>query len=290
MSPNFAMSMMGAVEFGLWAALAFFFWKKKLAKRFPAMRAYLILHMVATPLLALMVTLSPILSSRIFNISRFFFYWTIYVASAVLLFFICTEVFRSALSALPGLRKLGTVAFRWVTLASVIVTLSSVTFTHRGLAVIPDIALGMMRSMSILELCLLGFLCVSMNALRLSVRDTAFGISLGLGLMACNDFVAASLMNRHTLPAAPLQFIYESLTLAVLGGWVAFFALPETVRKPVVLPVTSTIFRWNEIATALGHSETQIAIQPASGFFLTDVEQVVDRVLARNRKNRESEI
>jgi hypothetical protein len=289
MSPNFAMSVMGAVEFGLWAALAFFFWKKKLEKRFPAMRAYLILHVIATPVLALMYMSTPLSSNRDFLISRFFLYWTVYIASAVLLFFICTEVFRSALSALPGLRKLGIVAFRWVTLASVIVTLSSVSFSHRGFGVIPDIALGLMRSMSILELCLLGFLCVSMNALRMSVRDAAFGISMGLGLMASNDFVAASLISRHALPTAPLQFIYEAATLAVLCGWAAFFALPEPVRKPVVLPVTSTIFRWNEIATALGHSETQIAIQPASGFFLTDVEQVVERVLARNRKNRESE-
>jgi hypothetical protein len=43
---------------------------------------------------------------------------------------------------------------------------------------------GLMRSVSILELCLLAFLCLSMNALRLSVRDMAFGIALGFGLMS----------------------------------------------------------------------------------------------------------
>jgi hypothetical protein len=32
----------------------------------------------------------------------FFGYWAVYIASAVLLFFICMEVFRSALSAFPG--------------------------------------------------------------------------------------------------------------------------------------------------------------------------------------------
>ena len=37
-----------------------------------------------------------------------------------------------------------------------------------------------MRSVSILELCLLAFLCLSMNALRLSVRDMAFGIPWAL--------------------------------------------------------------------------------------------------------------
>ena len=46
-----------------------------------------------------------------------------------------------------------------------------------------------MRSVSILELCLLAFLCLSMNALHLSVRDMAFGIALGFGLMSANDFI-----------------------------------------------------------------------------------------------------
>ncbi len=49
-----------------------------------------------------------------------------------------------------------------------------------------------MRSVSILELCLLAFLCLSMNALRLSARDMAFGIALGFGLMSANDFILAS--------------------------------------------------------------------------------------------------
>jgi hypothetical protein len=31
-----------------------------------------------------------------------------------------------------------------------------------------------------------------MNALRLSVRDMAFGIALGFGVMSANDFVLAS--------------------------------------------------------------------------------------------------
>jgi len=57
-----------------------------------------------------------------------------------------------------------------------------------------------------------------------------------------------------------------------------------------MLPVSSTILRWNEIACALGHTGTQVAVQqPASGFFLSDVEKVVEDVLTRNMKGRESE-
>jgi hypothetical protein len=64
--------------------------------------------------------------------------------------------------------------------------------------------------------------------------------------------------------------------------------LPERMRKPVIMPANSTIYRWNEIASALGHG-TKVAVQqPANGFFLTDVERVVEKVLTRNLQGNES--
>ncbi len=287
---------MGAVEFLLSAMLGFIFWKKALHRRFPAMGAYLALRIVSTPVLSLLLLgqSGHLVATHGFEVgsaqSYFLIYWADYTASAVLLYFICMEVFRSALSAMPGLQKLGIVIFRWAVLVSVIVTISSVSFAHRGVLIIPDIAMPLMRSVSVLELCLLAFLCLSMNALHLSVRDMAFGIALGFGVMAANDFVTLSMMSRLTSLTTPLQFAYETVILCSLGTWVAYCALPEPVRKPMVVPVNSTIYRWNEIASALGHPGTQVAVQqPANSFFLTDVENVVEKVLSRNLKRRESE-
>jgi hypothetical protein len=182
------------------------------------------------------------------------------------------------------------VIFRWAILVSIVVTFSSISFAHRGLAAIPDIAVGLMRSVSILELCLLAFLCLSMNALRLSIRDMAFGIALGFGLMSANDFIFAILIPRTPSMTGTLQFVYEAVILASVGIWVIYGTLPEIIRKPLMMPANSTIYRWNEIASALGHTGTQIAVQqPANSFFLTDVEKVVEKVLTRNLKGRESE-
>jgi hypothetical protein len=220
----------------------------------------------------------------------FYPYWAVYIASALLLFFVCIEVFRSALASFPGLVRFGVVIFRWAILVSVILTLSTLSYSHRGLLIIPEVAFGLMRAVSILELCLLGFLCLSMNALRLSLRDFSFGVALGFGLMSANDFIAASLASFNTSFAAPLQYVYESVVLAALGVWVTYAALPEQARQPVVLPASSTIYRWNEIASALGHPGTQVAApQSADSFFLTDVEKVVEKVLTKNLKRRESE-
>lgn len=295
---NSAMMAMCVAEFALWTLLGFLFWKKMLHHRFPAMGYYLALRVISMPVILALLYIQTQPWGRSSTPAYFTYYWlysyvyfAVYIASAVLLFFVCIEVFRSALSAFPGLLKFGTVIFRWAILASVIVSLSTISFEHRGILVIPEISTRLMRSVSIVELCLLAFLCLSMNALHLSVRDMAFGIAVGFGLMSSSDFIFASFWTaHHTSLNDPLQFVSEAVILLSLGIWVTYAVLPEPARKPIVMPVNSTIYRWNEIASALGHTGTQVAVQqPANGFFLTDVEKVVEKVLTRNLKGRESE-
>jgi hypothetical protein len=290
MSSSLAMSIMSATEFTLVAIAAFLFWKRKLQSRFPTMGAYLGLRLGSAPLLFFLLMMNQAGQSHAWFSLYFLAYWTVYIVSAAMLFFICVEVFRSALSPFAGLMKFGIVIFRWAVLASVIVTFSALSFSHRGILLVADIAFGLMHSVSILELCLLAFLCLCMNALRLSIRDMAFGISLGFGVMAANDFIAASLISRNISLTAPLQFVYEAMILVALSVWVTYCTLPQEARKPVVMPANSTVYRWNEIASALGHTGTQVAVQqPANSFFLSDVEKVVDKVLNRNLKGRQSE-
>ncbi len=290
MSSAQAMSMMEVVEFLLTAALAFLFWRKKLYTRFRAMGYYLALRVVSTPVGLILYTVYQNTHSLNWYMAYYLAFWVPYVASAVLLFFVCVEVFRSALTSLPGLVKFGVVIFRWAALVSLIVTISTVSFAQRGIAVIPDIANGLMRSVSVLELCLLGFLCLCMNALRLSPRDMSFGLAMGFGFMAANDFIHASITSRFASLTEPLQFVYEGGILFALGMWTVYCAAPEPAQQPVVMPANSTIYRWNEIASALGHTGTQVAVQHSSSFFLTDVEKVVDKVLNRNLKSHESEV
>jgi hypothetical protein len=284
-----AMSLMSVAEFALWAVLGFLFWSKKLHRRFPAMGAYLALRIASMPpLVFFFYGQSRHWFNNLCFPIYFYLYYTVFIASAVLLFFICMEVFRSALSAFPGLMRFGIVIFRWAILASVIVSFSTINYSHRGVLLIPSIAFGLMRSVSIIELCLLGFLCLGMNALRLSARDIAFGIAMGLGVMSANDFVQSLVISNYTPLTAPWQFVYESAILATLGMWVTYCALPEPARQPIMVPANSLIFRWNEIATALGHTGTQVAVQPAGGFFLTEAENAVEEALTQDLKSHAS--
>jgi hypothetical protein len=286
------MTAMSLAEILLWASLAFLFWKKGFHQRFSATSSYIALRAVSAFALLAVLELesTPWGQSHHLDMVYFFGYFAMYVVSAVLLFFICIEVFRAAMTSFPGIAKLAIVIFRWAAVVSVIVSLTSITYTHKGFNVVADISYGLMRSVSVLELCLLAFLCLSMNALRMTVRDMSFGIALGFGMMSAGDFIVASWISRIKSFADPVQFILESLILATLAMWVVYCLLPEPAPKPVLMPANSTIYRWNEIASALGHSGTKVAIQqPANSFFLTDVERVVEKVLARNMSSRESE-
>ena len=285
---DFTMSLMSVLEFALWAALGFLFWKKGLQKRFPALSIYLALRVGTMPvLLGLLYVQAQPWGNRYFP---FYFYsnWSVYIASAVMLFFVTLEIFRSVLSAFSGLMRLGTVVFRWVALVSAVASLGSISYTHPNVSLIPDFALALMRSVSILELCLLAFLGLCINALQLSFKDLAVGFGLGFGFMSANDLIFAALIPGNSSLNAPLQIAYEAVILLSVGMWVAYCAMPERLRKPVVMPANSTIYRWNEIASALGHG-TKVAVQqPANSFFLTDVERVVEKVLTRNLQGNES--
>jgi hypothetical protein len=282
------MSAMGVAEFALWATLGFLFWKKKLQNRFPALNVYLILHVVSMPILLGLLYMQAQPWGHQYFPYYFYPYWAVYIASAITLFFVTLEIFRSVLSPFSGLMRLGTVVFRWVALVSAVASLGSISYTHPSLSLIPDLALALMRSVSILELCLLAFLCLCINALQLSFKDLAVGFGFGFGLMSANDLIYAALSPGNSSLNAPLQFAYEAAILLTVGMWVAYCAVPERVRKPLVMPANSTIYRWNEIAAALGHG-THVAVQqPANGFFLTDVERVVEKVLTRNLQGNES--
>lgn len=287
------MWLMSLAETILWASLAILFWNKGLAQRFRAMGFYLALRAVSGPVLMVLLYELSHAASRV----SYALFWKIYsvdffvtyVAAAILLFLTCVAVFRSSLAPFPGIARLAIVIFRWVAFVSLLVSLSTISYARPALYVMSEVSYRVMHAVSLLALCLLAFLCISMNALRLSVRDHAFGIALGLGIMSSGDFILASLSSRIKTLNDPVEFVYEGLILLSLGIWIAYSALPEPAPKPILIPASSTIYRWNEIASALGHG-TRVAVQqPANGFFLSDVERVVEKVLAKNMKDSESE-
>jgi hypothetical protein len=258
------------------------------AGRFPALASWLGLRL--TWLLFLQAVLSLHLPSQVYQYG----YYAGYIVCSVAIFFVIQEIFRHLMEPVPGLRRLGLIAFRWITIISVIISAVAVVSPSNGKGFqINLIALQLMRSISIMELCLLVFLALAIHSLGRSFRSRIFGIALGFGLQATLDLILSAFSSARADFAVfgahtTVHNIALTVTAITLLIWMVYFLVPEPAgeRMKIVLPLESPILRWNEIAKALGHSSPQVAVgTDASGFFLQDVERVVDKVLAKNALN-----
>ena len=243
---------------------------------YPAMRAYLLVNAVGGILVCALLGLPGILvgSQSIVYDTLF---WVAYGTSGVLTFFTAQQIFRDALDPLPGLRRLALVAFRWVALVSVAISVvpAIVPLFFRSQSEQITV-LQAMRCVSVLEFCLLAFILLSAQALGISWRSRIVGITLGFGVLAIVDTVCFMFLLRSSLSELlPWLLVRETGSVIAASVWLGYLLIREPKRTAVRLKSSSQLQKWNEIALALGQPEP-------SPFFLQDVERVVDRVLSRN--------
>jgi len=222
-------------------------------------------------------------SQLLHNFYYFYSYWISYFAGCIVLFFGLQELFRHITASLPGLSKLGIICFRWAALVSLVVAFASSVTSLSQMAQqlsLSSVFTGIGIAFCVLELCLLAFLLVCLRALRHTMHSRIFGLCLGLGILAATDMTSFALHDSSVYSL--LNEISAAATMVALLIILAYLVLPEPVKTPVTLPITSPLLHWNDLAQALGHIE-----EPATGQngFLQDVEGVVDRVLAKNSMN-----
>lgn len=271
----------------LLAALVFF--KSGSARRFPAMAAYFAVYGGSTVLMAALLwhftpSTTPSLRYEIY----FYTFWIAYVACAISIFFVLQEIFKQVMEPVPGLRRLGLLIFRWVSIVSVVVSVGAIALPASVAAPNGDrmgpIALQLMRCVSVMEICLMAFLALSIHALGRSFRSRIFGIGLGFGIQAAAELIASALLANHPDMVSGANLFVQITITVVLLTWTAYFVVPEpqTERERVVLAPTSPLARWNSLANGLGQLPQAASNQPTTGFFLQDIEGVVERVLAKN--------
>jgi hypothetical protein len=265
------------------------FCRPNLRKHYPWLFSYLCVRAV-TGLVVDFLFYGPLLASPMTYTKIYFLVqWSNYVISAILLFLSCLDVYKQAMAPLPGLVRMGTTVFRWAAVASILVTATTLTSIISGPQALVQIGMQMMRCVWTAELCLLAFLILSMKALGLSLRSRPFGIAMGLGMMAAIDCVEFGMAGMQLSMSPSTQTAFEAATVLTLCLWIAYSTISEPVRKPITVAVNSAIYKWDQIASALGHKGTQVAVQPSPSFFLADVEKVVERAFVRTLKGKESE-
>lgn len=218
----------------------------------------------------------------------FYTYWVSYVVIAFTIFFVVQEVFKRVMEPVPGLRRLGLLAFRWISVVSVVLSVGAIALPagtdDAGKYILCTLVPDLMRCVSILELCLLAFLALSIHTLGRSFRSRLFGIGFGFGVLAATELVCSALLAKHPALYSPMNLFQQAMITVVLITWTAYFLVPEpsAERSLIVLPPSSAMARWNALAKGIGQTpEVALSSQP-SGFFLQDIEGVVDRVLAKN--------
>lgn len=264
--------------------------KMGLSKRFPSMTFYLGLRSITDASLYFILKEHHFISVsvRTQTLTYIYAYWISYLLGAIAIYFVLQEVFKAVMDPVPGLQRLGLIVFRWVGFATVAVVLAmAILPSHRygGSDVfLMTIDLQLMRCVSILEICLLAYLALSVHSLGRSFRGRVFGIGLGFGLEASGGLIFSVISSKPGPILSLANLVLMFAATAALVIWVAYFLLPEPAeeREPITLPLTSPLLRWNAIASALGQRPAHVALGTASSaFFLQDVEQVVDKFLTK---------
>src|SRR6185437_1067311 len=145
-------------------------------RRFPAMTFYLGFRCITDAGLFFILNENQFLevSTRTQTLTYIYAYWACYFIGAIAIFFVLQEIFKALMQPVPGLRRLGLVAFRWVAVAMVVVLVGmTILPTHKYATTdvfLQAVCGQMLRCVSILEICLLAYLALSVHSLGRSFR------------------------------------------------------------------------------------------------------------------------
>ena len=209
----------------------------------------------------------------------FYTYWVSFGITAILILRVLHEMFRHAVRSIPGVQKLGEPIFFWAISISLILAFASgITPRTSGITLLLASAQVLMRSQSVLALCMVTFLAFASRTLGVSFRSRIFGITFGFGMMAVGDLVYTAVFTYHSSLASAANMGQEGVYLGAIALWAGYFLQPEPARRLVTMPVTSPLMRWNDIAQTLGNPAGQIAVSyPPT--FMTDVFDLVENVM-----------
>ncbi len=274
------------VEVLFFSAALFCVYRAQKNRIYPAFWQFLIFQVVTTSIISVDLLLNAL---RLVNAVHayyvyFYVYWVSFGVGAVLMLRVLHEMFRHAVRSIPGVQKLGEPIFFWAITVSVILAFASGITPHTsGMGLLLASAQVLMRSQSVLALCMLTFLAFASNTLGVPFRSRIFGVTFGFAMMATANLVDAALASRITSLASTANLCLEIVNLAAIALWAGYFLQPEPARHLVTMPVTSPLMRWNDVAQTLGNPAGQVAVSyPPS--FMTDVFDLVENVMGPNSR------
>ena len=205
-----------------------------------------------------------------------------YIAQTVMTYRLFYEIYRRTTVPFSGFSRWGKAIFAWIVVVMVVLTLATIGNSNSGQDFFARAGLNMMRAEETVSLCVAAMLCYLIRSMGMPWRNKVFGIMGGFVLGGLGSLVQV------------LQFEFSFMSNSFWSGfvtisgyltfamWIGYAFLPEPMPRPVTVPAESPVYRWSQIANALG-AKTSVAMpEPQHSFFLADVEQVVDKVFTRH--------
>jgi len=217
--------------------------------------------------------------------SYFDVYWTSSGLSVILGFLVIHEVFSYAIRPYAGLRDLGKLLFRWVSILLVLVAiLMAMTSTGMSTKYMVYAIVSVERAVRLMQCGLLLFIFVCSSYLGLTWRNFASGIALGYGLFAATQLVVYSL--RATIGASwnsSLVMITSVVYCVSVLIWLGYSTMPEKALQRVHNEIVyRPIFdRWNQAAMVLTApmAPNEAAMSAGNHTYLTEIERAVDDIM-----------
>lgn len=209
----------------------------------------------------------------------FYSYWVFYAVNAFLMLRVLHEMFRHAVRSIPGVQMLGRPIFFWAIAVAVVLAFASGITPHaEGISLFLASAQVLMRSQSVLALCMLSFLAFASRTLGVSFGSRIFGVTFGFSMMSLADMVISAFFANQPNLASVTNVVHEIVYLAAIALWAGYFLKPEPARRLVTIPTQSPMMRWNDVAYQLGNPAGQVPVSyPPS--FMSGIQAFVDSVM-----------
>jgi hypothetical protein len=175
-----------------------------------------------------------------------------------LLFGVIYEVFRHSFRDHPALNRLGSSAFRWVTVTLILFAIALAWFVpstdSQG---VMSAYFPLTRSLNFVQVGLLLFLLLFSRYFHLAFRSYAFGIALGLGVLAASNLGVNALRSQ----LRPSELSYRLLN-AIGGGtylacvlvWAVYLLKQKKgIHPPVRLVPPNELETWSQELQRLIH-------------------------------------
>ncbi len=209
-------------------------------------------------------------------------YWTVYVVSAICVFYAMSAVLRKALSPLPGLSTAALVVFRWAAILALAIALTAhlPVFGVRDVGRwLNEMSVSFLLCICMFELSILVLFLTQLRRLGMFLLSRPIGFALGLALLGILDVALAVTFNAPPQLAIWVNIAEEFAIAFVVAMWSVYVLRPEPKRLPHTLSPASRLSKWDEIAKKIGVAQRETEHIP----FITTVESVVDSILERHK-------